>query len=361
MPSPRPSVVYLGLYDPRDAPGVHKKILGTLKAAAAAGYETRRWSEPFVGGAPLRHIFAEILRSRETHIILRSLGWANLFVVPALCIARLRKQRVVIEVPTPHRIGVREVWISDQSTWRRIRTVALLYASGPWSFWPASRIIQYADEGAWFRFGNRAKTVKVGNGVDVESTPQRGAAPEWPAPVLRLIGVATLVSWHGYDRLIRAIGEFQADPARPFDVHFTIVGDGPALDDLTRLTAQLGLTDHVTFAGVLAGDEVYRCYDRSHLGVSALAIHRKGLHEASALKAREYSAAGLPFIASGHDPDFGPDVAFRIEVASSEDTATLIDAFRDFGRRRALFSDDDIRQYAVEKLDFSHKLESLIT
>ena len=69
-------------------------------------------------------------------------------------------------------------------------------------------------------------------------------------------------------------------------MHFTIVGDGPALDDLTRLTAQLGLTDHVTFAGVLAGDEVYRCYDRSHLGVSALAIHRKGLHEASALKAR---------------------------------------------------------------------------
>ena len=106
---------------------------------------------------------------------------------------------------------------------------------------------------------------------------------------------------------------------------------------------------------------MYACYERSHLGVSALAIHRKGLHEASALKAREYSAGGLPFIAAGHDPDFGPDVPFRIEIVSSEDTGSLIAAFKDFGRRRALFTDDDIRRYAVEKLDFAHKLESMIT
>jgi glycosyltransferase involved in cell wall biosynthesis len=133
------------------------------------------------------------------------------------------------------------------------------------------------------------------------------------------------------------------------------------LAELTRLTQQLALADHVTFAGALAGDEVYACYDRSHLGVSALAIHRKGLHEAAALKAREYCAAGIPFLASGHDPDFAPDLAFRIEVSSSEDTASLIEAFRDFGRRRALVSDGEIRRYAVETLDFSHKLESILT
>jgi glycosyltransferase involved in cell wall biosynthesis len=353
-------VVYFGLYDPRDAPGVHKKIVGTLAAAAAAGYGTRLSAEPFVGGAPLGRLFMAIVRSDETHLILRSLGWANLFLVPALCLARLRGQRVVIEVPTPHRIGVREVSMSDQSRWRRVRTVALLYASGPWSLWPASRIIQYADEGPWFRFGNRRRTVKIGNGVDVGSTPQRRSAPEWPAPVLQLLGVATLMSWHGYDRLIRAIAELHANPARRFDAHFTIVGDGPALADLVRLTDELGLRDHVTFTGPLAAEDVRAHYERAHLGVSALAIHRKGLHEAAALKAREYCAVGLPFIAAGHDPDFAPDLPFRIEVESSEDTATIVAALEDVGRRRALFADDDVRRYAVERLDFAHKLESLI-
>ena len=303
---------------------------------------------------------AEIIRSRESHIILRSLTWANLFLIPALCIARLRKQFVVIDVPTPHSVAVLEVWNSTQSPWRRFRTVALLYLSGPWSLWPATRILQYADEGLWFRLGNAGKTVKIGNGVDVRSTPQRSSTPEWPAPVLRLVGVATVVSWQGYDRLIRAIHELRSDPLRPFDVHFTIVGGGSALDDLAHMTERLGLQEHVTFAGTLSQEALYACYARSHLGVSALAIHRKGLVEASALKAREYCAVGIPFMASGHDPDFAGNVPFRIEVSSDERTDTLIAALRHFGRVRALVSDDDIRRYAVEKLDFSHKLESMI-
>ena len=50
------------------------------------------------------------------------------------------------------------------------------------------------------------------------------------------------------------------------------------------------------------------------------------------------------------------------DLASGQtDTGSLIDAFGDFGRRRALFSDDDIRRYAVEKLDFARKIESMIT
>ena len=353
-------MVYLGLYDPPNAPGVVKKIAGTLKAAEAAGYTTRAWSEPFHGVRSLAHAFQEVARSRETHIILRSLGWANLFLVPVLCVARLRRQYVVVEVPTPHRVGVREVWSSSQSAWRRIRSVALFYASGPWSLWPASRIVQYADEGWWFRLGNVRRTAKIGNGVDVQRTPQRGRAPAWPAPVLQLVGVATLMSWHGYDRLIRAVAEFQADSSRPFDVHFTIVGDGPALDELTRLTQQLGVQVSVAFAGALGGDEVYPYYDRAHLAVSALAIHRKGLREASALKAREYCVVGIPFIASGHDPDFGDEAPFRIEVSLDEDNASLIAAFTTFGRRRPTFSDDDIRRYAVERLDFTRKLAGII-
>ena len=355
------SVVYFGLYEAREAPGVVKKVSGTLRAASVAGFRTRSWSMPFRGVSPLAHLHREVLKSRESHLILRSLGWANLFLLPALCVARLRGQWVTVDVPTPARAGVRELWRSGQSLWRRARTVVLTFVTGPWVLWPASRIIQYADEGWWFSLGNRGRTRKLGNGVDVSQVAQRASSPPWPAPVLHLIGVGTLVDWHGYDRVIRAVHAFHQRPSRPFDAHFTIVGDGPSHDALVTLTRALGVERHVTFAGHLTGPELEACYERAHLAVSALAIHRKGLHDAAALKAREYCAVGIPFIASGSDVDFDPELPFRIEVESCDDVESIVDAFEAFGVLRPLFSDDDVRRFARERLDFRHKFPAMVT
>ena len=350
------SVVYFGLYDPREYPGVHQKVIGVLKAAAATGHQTRVWAEPFNKFAGLRRLSKAIDEAPETHVILRSLGFANLFILPALWRARRRGCGVTIEVGAPNYIAVREIWTSRQSLWRRTWGAAAFYVSGPWSLWPASRIVQYAPESWWFRIGNAAKTVEIGNGIEVSAIEPRASAPAWPAPVLRLIAVATMSKWHGYDRLLRAIEAFSARADRAFDVHLTLVGQGPALDGLRALSASLGLNDRVVFCGTVTGAPLRDLYAQSHLAVSSLGLHRIGLSTASVLKAREYCAIGIPFIASGHDPDFPTALDFRFVVSASEETRDVIDAFEAFAKTAGRIDPAAMRRYAFDHLDWKHKV-----
>lgn len=348
-------MVYFGLYDPLEYPGVHQKVTGLLRVAAAAGFETRVWTEPFRKMAPLKRLAAAIDDAPETHLILRSIGFANLFMIPALWRARRRGCRVTIEVGAPHHIAVKEIWTSRQSLWRRTWASAAFYASGPWSFWPAHRIVQYAPESWWFRLGNAAKTVEIGNGIDVAAIEPRVSAPAWPAPVLQVIAVATVSKWHGYDRLLRAVRVFSERPDRAFDVQLTIVGQGPALDRLRELSVSLGLNDRVVFAGTVTGAPLRELYAKSHLAVSSLGLHRIGLSSASVLKAREYCAIGIPFIASGNDPDFPAAVDFRFPVSATEETQDVIAAFEAFAATAHRIDSAAMRRYAFEHLDWKHK------
>ena len=244
------ALVYFGLYDAQEVPGIHQKVMGVLSAAKAAGFETRSWAEPFSKTAPLRRLAEAISAAPESHLILRSLGFANLFLLPALMRARRRGARVTIDVPSPNRVAVKEIWRSQQSFWRRVRTVVAFYVSGPWSLWPATRIVQYAPEGWWFRLGNASRTVEIGNGIDVAPIaappPRAGLAVAPPAPDRG--GDRGALAW-----LRSPVARGPRIPGsltdRTFDVHVTIVGDGPALPHCAQLAASLDLADHVTFAG----------------------------------------------------------------------------------------------------------------
>jgi glycosyltransferase involved in cell wall biosynthesis len=352
------SVVYFGLYDAREVPGVHQKVVGVLTAAAAAGFATRAWAEPFSRLSGLQHLADAIDGAAETHIILRSVGWANLLLLPALSRAKRRGVHIAIDVPSPNQVAVEEIWRSRQSLWRRARTVALFYLSGPWSLWPATRIVQYAPESWWFRIGNVARTVEIGNGIDVATIEPRTSAPAWPAPILQVIAVASVAKWHGFDRLLRAVKASIERADRPFDIHVTIVGDGPALPPLRELSSTLGLNDRVTFTGTVTGPALRDLYARSHLAVSSLGLHRIGLTHASVLKAREYCAIGIPFIASGNDPDFPSPVPFRFAVSGSEDTADVIAAFELFAQQSPQTDLTQLRHYAIDRLDWRHKISA---
>ena len=351
-------MVHFGLYDAREAAGVHQKVEGLLNAARAAGFETRAWAEPFSRVAPLRRLAAAISEAPETDLWLRSLGWANLFLLPSFMRARRRGARLTIEVASPNRVAIREIWGSQQSWWRRFRTVAAFYISGPWSLWPASRIVQYAPESRWFRLGNTARTVEIGNGIDVSTVAPRRRVPPWPAPRLHVIAVAWISRWHGYDRLLRAVREFLDRSDRDFDVKLTVVGEGPELLSLRQLAVSLDLSEHVTFAGRVNGPALSALYESAHLAVSSLGLHRIGLESASVLKAREYCAVGIPFIACGSDPDFPHGVPFRLMVSGNESTHELTQIFVDYGKYQARFDDAEQRRYAEQHLDWRHKLHA---
>jgi hypothetical protein len=82
------------------------------------------------------------------------------------------------------------------------------------------------------------------------------------------------------------------------------------------------------------GAELESYFERVHLGVGTLALHRKNLTEAASLKVRDYAARGLPFMLAYHDKDVEQNeglLPFRLRLEEGEEPVhmeTVIDFVR---------------------------------
>lgn len=349
---------YLSILNKDLSPGVYHKILGTVKGAEKNGYKSRIWCNPPEPGF-LKKMSKMIINSEEKVIMVRSLCQYNFFLVYAFFIARIQGKKIILDVPTPNRVAIQEIARGDQKRFGRFKSLLYLIASGPVPYWFVHRVVQYAREGEWFLLGNRNKTKIIGNGIDCDHFPLRKKFPVWPSKRLKLIVVASLNYWHGVDRLVKAMHVFNNDPSSDFQVDLTVVGEGMVTSELQKLMHDLNIIDHITFKGFLKGSELMNCYEESHIGVGSLALFRKNLEEASELKAREYAVIGLPFIASGIDPDFPEDISFRYKVSNSEEIESLVGFFRNFDQFNKGVSFKEIREYAKKKLDYAAKFAQI--
>jgi glycosyltransferase involved in cell wall biosynthesis len=106
-----------------------------------------------------------------------------------------------------------------------------------------------------------------------------------------------LICWIGkmgrqdrVDLVIRVAERIVRDHGRT-DCGFAVLGDGECLDELRRLTAELGLQQWVHFPGWLPEDHVF-----GYLASADLGIDTSLQEEVSPVKAMEYMALGLPVI-----------------------------------------------------------------
>lgn len=306
----------------------------------------------------LLNIYRELLFRRVQVVIIRSMGVLDLFLVPLVLYLRFRGQRVILDFPVPRRVSFVEI-ASQRIGIRKLLFKLMFILCGPWSYWCYNVLVQYALESDFFLFGNRKRTRLMGNGIDPNRFELRKKCYVHPSKVLYLLGVATLTEYQGYDRVLRAIAKWQACEDKVFDLVFNILGDGPERESLEALAHELGIQDQVIFHGKKEKNELQEFYSLSHLGVGAIGLFRKGVEVSSVLKIREYSLVGLPFIASGMDPDFEEDLPFRYLVNNEDEIESIVDAISLFNNTRGLYSDIDIREYAITKLTHKVKLKDL--
>lgn len=122
-----------------------------------------------------------------------------------------------------------------------------------------------------------------------------------------LIGFVGFVrEWHGLDGIVRILA---AEGGRR-DLHLMIVGDGPAVPGLRALARELGVTDRVTFCGVVGRDRIV-----AHLACFDIALQPHVVPYASPLKLQEYMSLGLAIVA--------PDSDNIREVLRHEESALL--------------------------------------
>lgn len=192
-----------------------------------------------------------------------------------------------------------------------------------------------------------------GNGIDIASVRERKIEQK-AFDTLEMLCVAHVAKWHGLDRLIKGMAEYQGN-VRP-QLH--IVGDGSEIPNLKRLVTYLKLENSVIFHGFKTGKELDELFDRCHVAVGSLAIHRAG--SGSPLKSKEYCARGIPFVDSVNDADFDYNLPFRLKL-TSDDTPIDIEALVSFTRNALSDSSqaEKMRCYAQERLDWSIKMKRL--
>jgi hypothetical protein len=91
----------------------------------------------------------------------------------------------------------------------------------------------------------------------------------------------------------------------------------------------MGLAEMVRIHGVLYGSDLDEVLADCHLAIGSLALHRKVLKEACALKVREYTARGLPFVMSHDDPDLPAGLPWVLKIPADE-SPVEIDALVNF-------------------------------
>lgn len=144
--------------------------------------------------------------------------------------------------------------------------------------------------------------------VRLSNAPARDLPIKKLRPVddeLKMIAVANLAFWHGYDRLIKGIANYY-QAVNSQKVSLTIAGRGneAIFNGLVELTNSLGMNDYVRFVGSKSSVELDPYFEEADLAIGCLACHRKKIKEVKSLKNVEYAMRGIPMIYSEDNTDF---------------------------------------------------------
>lgn len=306
-----------------DHSGISKKIAAQCKALTQCGVETslcyqditpdgtqRRVTDHTVLRDFGRGIRAKVLKRISFDDItdyIRREGISLLYVRhdlnanPLLTawLRRIRRMgvRIALEIPTyPYDAEFAEAGSKERWQLRIDRMFRRGMAR------QAERIVTFSDDEQIF--GQR--TVRISNGIDFDAVPLKAAVRDLKDEV-RLLAVANIHPWHGFDRVIEGLARYYAGPHER-NVLLRIVGDGmpEILDDYRRRIERSGLEACVQLCGPLAGAALDEAFAWCDAGVASLARHRNGIESLKSLKNREYAARGIPFVYSERDSDFDP-------------------------------------------------------
>ncbi|TYR72625.1 glycosyltransferase [Rossellomorea vietnamensis] len=193
--------------------------------------------------------------------------------------------------------------------------------------------------------------IKLQNGISIEQIDFTGYTNS--KNYLSLIAVANVSKWHGYDRLLNGMVDYyRSNPKRK--VIFNLVGDGDEIDNLKEIVIKHNLQDKVVFHGAKSGRDLTGIFKKSHMAVGSLGMHRIGIEQGSTLKAKEYTARGLPFILGYQDTSFSQKDKFIYYISNNE-TSINIDNIISFYDNLKVES-NEIRALAEQNFTWNKQL-----
>lgn len=162
--------------------------------------------------------------------------------------------------------------------------------------------------------------IKLQNGVDMEEHPLRQR--KYEAGKIVLIAVASMLKWHGYERIILGMKNYYENNGT-LDIIFKLVGEGSEINYYKKLVSENNLEKRVFFLGKLDGVDLDTQYNASDIAVGSLGFFKIALQSGTPIKAREYCARGIPFIYGYDDLGFDVNEKYVFKVSNDEQIVNM--------------------------------------
>ena len=360
-------VIFHG-FDPNN--GISKKISYQLNAFKACGAEAHicymdetGTKKRIVDGATIKDYgngsLSKILKRTEftsisgyaiSHqidtVYIRSNHNASPFTIRMVRKMKKAGMKVVMEIPTyPY-----DAEYSSRSFWQRPQTDRLfrrLLAK------QMDAIVTFSDDD--FIFGQR--TIKISNGIDFDNVKMKSVIND-TSRQLNLIGVAEIHGWHGFDRVVRGLADYYAQPHEK-EVFFHVVGYFFSRENEQRFKAlihECKMEEHVILYGKKHGEELDELFNKCDFGIGSLGRHRAGITNIKTLKNREYAARGIAFTYSETDSDF--DDKPYVLKSPADETPVDISKIVTFHQQLTILP-EEIRA-SIQDLSWKHQMEKVI-
>lgn len=350
------SIIYWAISSDKSSPGISNKIRDFVESCKDLGYNaTSNLKEPGSYYSYIIDIY-KLLKSDNTIFIFRYNNLLGLILFFCSIYLRLNNKVVIFDVPTPIK---NHLIYNIKNNNRKIKNYIEIINSivlGPLPFMFTNLVIQYAKEGAFFRILSNHKSILIGNGIRAKSWPQPKNSVNKEKNLINLIAVGAIASWHGWDKVIEAIGDCKKiDPN--LVINFKIIGSGEYEKNLKNLVNKLGLDKEILFLGMKSKDQLIDLYAESDIGIGTLAWGNIGVNMASPLKHREYLVNGIPFIYSTDDPDISEKSKFAYKMNPNKED--LINFFLNI-KYIKLPKKNECRQYCENNMDFKEKIPKIL-
>lgn len=357
-----------------DRSGVTKKIRGQVRALEALGCTTeyiRRLDSGYwlaCGNENIKKLSASTssynykiknecalnllahYKQTKTAPELLYIRGTRLFGVFHKLLSYVKKQhgKTVVEIPTVTGLfaqhGLRQIAseLIDRITLLSLRTKIEAY------------VIQAQNTKLFFR-----RTIRIINGIDASAVKMTN--PE-PHEGIRLLAVAMMEPWHGYERIITGIARYYQGNGQKENVQLELVGEGSQIPVYKQLAEKNCLEDHIHFHGVLHGEELDKVYDRCDLGLGSFGMYKLQLKDSSILKLKEYCAKGLPFVYACPEKCFPEGLDFCKLFENNEvpiNINELVSFYYGLSPRLTEIR-SEMRTYAEEKLSWTKEMKHVL-
>lgn len=263
--------------------------------------------------------------------------------------------RIIIEIPTYPYAQEAKV-----SLYRRLTyAVDCLYRGRLKKY--VYKIATFSDDAQIFGIS----CVHIVNGVDMRATEVR-KAKKCQDESIHLIAVSSMERWHGYDRIIEGMKQYEKlskECALP-KVIVDLVGKGAEYETYKENIRECGMENVVIMHGFKSGEELEELYGQADIALASLAMHRIGVYVASTLKTREYLAKGIPIVTSCKIDIIPDDFPYLLRVSEDDsviDIKNIVDFYNQMQNRSSEANRiREIREFAEKKCDIYKVMEEIV-